>query len=319
MSAASDAPRDLPVGGQAVLEGVMMRGPKHWAVAVRLPESHPVDPGGIAIVDEPAESVLARHAILRRPVIRGAVALVESMGIGIRALGIAANAQTPEGEAKALTGLAWAATVAAGLALAVGLFFLLPATLVKLIAGDSLPGSIEFVAVEKATRLTIFISYIWLVSRMAHLQRVFQYHGAEHQSIACLEAGQPLTPEHAARFSRLHPRCGTSFMLLVMVVSFAVFVPLGNLPLGWLLLSRVLGIPLVAGLSFELIKWMGRRRDLRLARVLMWPGMQLQRLTTREPTRDQLQVAIAALERVLAYGDPRQAPAAQRAGLDLAA
>ena len=296
-----------------------MRGPQHWAVAVRLPDRHPTDPGGIAIVDAPAESVLARHPILRKPVIRGAVALVESMAIGIRALGIAANAQTPDGEAKPLTGLAWALTITAGLSLAVGLFFLLPATLVKLIAGSHLAGNVEFVAVEKVTRLTIFIGYVWLVSRMAHLQRVFAYHGAEHQSIACLEAGQPLTPEHAARFSRLHPRCGTSFMLIVMVVSFGVFVPLGNLPLGWLLLSRLFGIPLVAGLSFEVIKWMGRHRELRFARILMWPGMQLQRLTTREPSRDQLEVAIAALQRVLAHGDPRQAPAAQRAGLDLAA
>ncbi|MBJ7469973.1 MAG: DUF1385 domain-containing protein [Solirubrobacteraceae bacterium] len=313
------APRDLPIGGQAVLEGVMMRGAANWAVAVRLPATHPVDPGGIAVVHEPFESVLARHAVLRKPVIRGAVALVESLSVGIRSLGIAANAQTPTGETKPLTGLAWALTVAAGLGLAVGLFFLLPATLVKLLVGDQLPGSVEFVAVEKLTRLTIFISYVWLVSRMPHLQRVFQYHGAEHQAIACLEAGQPLTPENAARFSRLHPRCGTSFMLLVMVVSFAVFVPLGNLPLGWLLLSRLLGIPLVAGLSFELIKWMGRRRDLRLARALTWPGMQLQRLTTREPTTDQLLVAIAALEAVLAHEDPRQATPAQRAGLDLAA
>ncbi len=297
----------------------MMRGASNWAVAVRLPDTHPTDPSGIAVVHEPFQSVLARHAILRRPVIRGAVALFESLGVGIRSLGIAANAQTPGGDAKPLTGLKWALTVAAGLGLAVGLFFLLPATLVKVLVGQSLPGSVEFVAVEKLTRLTIFISYVWLVSRMPHLQRVFAYHGAEHQTIACLEADQPLTPDNAARFSRLHPRCGTSFMLIVMVVSFVVFVPLGNLPLGWLLLSRLLGIPLVAGLSFELIKWMGRRRDLRLARMLTWPGMQLQRLTTRDPTREQLEVAIAALGAVLAHENPRDATPAQRAGLDVAA
>lgn len=319
MGVSSGDTRDLPVGGQAVLEGVMMRGPGHWAVAVRLPATHPVDPGGIAIVEEPLQSVMARHALLRKPVIRGAVALFESLGIGVRALGIAANAQSPEGEAKPLTGVKWALTVAAGLGLAVGLFFLLPATLVKLLAGSALGGAVEFVAVEKLTRLTIFIGYVWAVSRLPHLQRVFQYHGAEHQAIACLESGRRLTPENAAEFSRLHPRCGTSFMLLVMVVSFLVFVPLGNLPLGWLLLSRLVGIPLVAGLSFELIKWMGRNRQLRLARALMWPGMQLQRLTTRVPTRDQLVVAIAALQTVLAHGDPRAAADEDLAGLDLAA
>lgn len=296
-----------------------MRGVANWAVAVRLPDTHPTDPGGIAISHEPFQSVLARHRILRTPVLRGAVALVESMGVGVRALGISANAQTPEGEQEPLTGIGWALTVLAGLSLAVGLFFLLPAALVKLIGGSAVDNGLTFVVIEKVVRLSIFIGYLWAVSRMAHLQRVFQYHGAEHQSIACLEAGLPLTPGNAAQFSRLHPRCGTSFMLIVMIVSVVVFAPLGSLPLAWLLLSRVVGIPLVAGLSFEAIKWMGRNRDQRLARALMWPGMQLQRLTTRVPTADQLQVAIAALQTVLAHEDPRKATAAERAGSEVAA
>ncbi|MDO9354616.1 MAG: DUF1385 domain-containing protein [Solirubrobacteraceae bacterium] len=311
--------QDLPIGGQAVLEGVMMRGTKHWAVAVRLPDTHPTNPGGIAVTDEPFTSVLTRHRILRLPLVRGAVALVESMGVGVRALGMSANAQAAEGEQEPLTGLKWALTIVAGLSLAVGLFFLLPATLVKVIGGSEVDNGLTFVVIEKVVRLSIFIAYLWAVSRMAHLQRVFQYHGAEHQSIACLEAGQPLLPENAARFSRLHPRCGTSFMLIVMIVSVVVFAPLGSLPLGWLLLSRVLGIPLVAGLAFEAIKWMGRNRELRVARVLMWPGMQLQRMTTREPTADQLAVAIAALEKVLEHEDPASASPAQRAGTDVAA
>ncbi len=296
----------------------MMRGVKNWAVAVRLPDTHPTDPGGISVTHEPFESVLARHRVLRYPIIRGAVALVESMGVGVRALGISANAQTPDGDQKPLTGIAWVLTIIAGLSLAVGLFFLLPAALVKVIGGSRVDDGLTFVVIEKVVRLSIFVGYLWLVSRMAHLQRVFQYHGAEHQSIACLEAGQPLTPENASTFSRLHPRCGTSFMLIVMIVSIVVFAPLGSLPLGWLLLSRVVGIPLVAGLAFEAIKWMGRNRDLPLARILIWPGMQLQRMTTREPTHAQLAVAIAALEVVLAH-DPAQPTAAQRAGLDVAA
>lgn len=319
LAGATDAPRDLPIGGQAVLEGVMMRGVANWAVAVRLPQTHPTDPGGIAITHEPFQSVLARHRVLRVPIIRGAVALVESMGVGVRTLGISANAQAPEGEQKPLTGAAWILTIIAGLSLAVGLFFLLPAFLVKVIGGSNVDNGLTFVVVEKVVRLSIFVAYLWLVSRMAHLQRVFEYHGAEHQSIACFEAGQPLTPANAARFSRLHPRCGTSFMLIVMIVSIVVFAPLGSLPLGWLLLSRILGIPLVAGLAFEAIKWMGRNRQLRVARVLMWPGMQLQRMTTREPSLEQLAVAIAALEAVLAHEDPRKASAAQSAGTEVAA
>ena len=311
--------RDLPIGGQAVLEGVMMRGVANWAVAVRLPATHPTDPGGIAIVHEPFQSVLARHRILRQPIIRGAVALVESMGVGVRALGISANAQAPEGDQQPLTGLTWILTIIAGLSLAVGLFFLLPAALVKVIGGSAVDDGLTFVVIEKVVRLLIFIGYLWLVSRMAHLQRVFEYHGAEHQSIACLEAGLPLTPANAAGFSRLHPRCGTSFMLIVMIVSVIVFAPLGSLPLGWLLLSRVLGIPLVAGLAFEAIKWMGRNRTLRLARILMWPGMQLQRMTTREPSHAQLEVAIAALRAVLAHEDPRAATSAAAAGTEVAA
>ena len=156
-----------------------------------------------------------------------------------------------------------------------------------------------FVVVEKLVRISIFLAYIWLISRMKDLQRVFQYHGAEHKTISCYEAGLDLTPENAQRFSRLHPRCGTSFLLIVMIVAIFVFAPLGKLDWQWLLISRVVGIPIVAGLAFEVIKWFGRNRTKRWARILMWPGLQLQRLTTREPELAQLAVAIAALEAVL--------------------
>jgi uncharacterized protein YqhQ len=311
-------PRDLAVGGQAVLEGVMMRGVANWAVAVRLPADHPQRPGQIAVTHEPFRSVLARHRLLRLPIVRGSVALVESMGVGVRALGLSANAQAPEGDQKPLTGAPWVLTIAAGLGMAVGLFFLLPATIVKVAFGSSIDG-IEFVLIEKAVRLTIFIAYLAAVSRMPHLQRVFEYHGAEHKAIACLESGAPLRPEHAQQFSRLHPRCGTSFLLIVMLVSIFVFAPFGNLPYGWLLLSRIVGIPVVAGLAFEAIKWMGRNRDRRAAQWLIWPGMQLQRMTTREPDLAQLAVAIAALQAVLAHEDPHGGSDAERAGLEVAA
>jgi uncharacterized protein YqhQ len=176
-----------------------------------------------------------------------------------------------------------------------------------------------FVVIEKLVRIAIFLGYLWLISRMKDLQRVFQYHGAEHKTISCYEAGVELKPENAQQFSRLHPRCGTSFLLLVMVVAIVVFAPLGKLPLPWLLTSRVLGIPIVAGLAFELIKWFGRNRTKRWARVLMWPGMQLQRLTTREPDLSQLAVAIAALEAVLAVENPLEASDEDKVGMEVVA
>jgi uncharacterized protein YqhQ len=148
---------------------------------------------------------------------------------------------------------------------------------------------------------------------------VFEYHGAEHKTISCYEAALPLTPENAQRFSRLHPRCGTSFLLIVMVVAIFVFAPFGALPWYWLFISRIVGIPLVAGLAFEVIKLFGRKRDKRWAQILMWPGMQLQRLTTREPDLAQLAVAIAALEAVLAVENPEAASEDERVGMEVVA
>jgi uncharacterized protein YqhQ len=331
MSEQRQAPRDAPIGGQAVLEGVMMRGVSTWAVAVRKPtpeqlESGKLDPvegamGEIDVVSEPLVSWVKRHRLLRLPVVRGVVALAESLTIGFRALGISANAQVPpdeQGEQQEIGGGLWAGTVAFALLFAVGLFFLLPAGLTNIFR-DELDSSWLFVAVEKTVRIAIFLGYLWLISRMKDLQRVFQYHGAEHKTISCYEAGEPLTPENAQRYSRLHPRCGTSFLLIVMIVSIFVFAPLGKLEWYWLFASRVLGIPLVAGLAFEVIKWFGRNRRKRWVRALMWPGMQLQLLTTREPDLKQLAVAIAALEAVLAVEDPLAASEEDRVGMEVVA
>jgi uncharacterized protein YqhQ len=328
---AKEATKDAPIGGQAVLEGVMMRGVSTWAVAVRKPSAEQMAAGGpdskegakgeIEITSEPLVSWTKRHRLLRLPIVRGVVALGESLKIGFRALGISANAQLPpddEGEHQELGGAAWAGTIAFALLFAVGLFFLLPAGLTNLFA-DEIPNSLVFVVIEKLVRITIFLLYLWLISRMPDLQRVFQYHGAEHKTISCYEAGQPLTPENAQQYSRFHPRCGTSFLLLVMIVAIVVFAPLGKLDWQWLFVSRVLGIPIVAGLAFELIKWFGRNRTKRWARALMWPGMQLQRLTTREPDLSQLAVAIAALNAVLAVENPREASAEDKVGMEVVA
>jgi uncharacterized protein YqhQ len=326
-----EAPRDLPVGGQAVLEGVMMRGVSTWAVAVRKPTAEQLEAGAldstegakgeIEVVTEPLVSFAKAHRWARLPVIRGVVALGESLKIGFRALGISANAQLPpneQGEQQEIGGAAWAGTIAFAMLFAVGLFFLLPAFATNLFK-DEIPNSIVFVVIEKLVRISVFLLYLWLISRMRDLQRVFQYHGAEHKTISCYEAGLDLTPENAQRFSRLHPRCGTSFLLIVMIVAIFVFAPLGKLDWQWLFASRVIGIPIVAGLAFEVIKWFGRNRTKRWARILMWPGLQLQRLTTREPDLSQLAVAIAALEAVLVFENPAEVTAADRAVMEVGA
>jgi uncharacterized protein YqhQ len=319
------------VGGQAVLEGVMMRGVSTWAVAVRKPSAEQLERGGpgsregaqgeIEIISEPLVSWTKRHRVLRLPLVRGVVALAESMKIGFKALGISANAQLPdtdEGREQQIGGGAWAGTIVFALLFAVGLFFLLPAGLTNIFR-DSIPNSIVFVLIEKLVRISIFLAYLWLISRMPDLQRVFQYHGAEHKTISCYEAGQPLTPENAQTFSRFHPRCGTSFLLIVMIVAIFVFAPLGKLEWQWLFVSRIVGIPLVAGIAFEVIKWFGRNRAKTWARVLMWPGIQLQRLTTREPDLTQLAVAIAALEAVLAVENPLEATPEETVGMEVVA
>jgi uncharacterized protein YqhQ len=305
------ATRDAPVGGQAVIEGVMMRGVSTWAVAVRKPD------GEIDVSSYPLVSWLKRHRTFRLPLVRGVVALVESLKIGLKALGISTNAQLEEGEEEVSSG-AWAGTVAFSLALAVGIFFLLPVGITNLFK-HRIPNSIEFVLIEKAIRITIFVGYLWGISRIKELQRVFEYHGAEHKTISCYEAGLPLEPENAQRFSRLHPRCGTSFLLIVMVVALFVFAPLGRPAWYWLFISRVLGIPIVAGIAFEVIKIFGRNRSKRWARVMMWPGMQLQKLTTREPDLSQLAVAIAAMEAVLAVENPEEAGDEDRVGMEVVA
>jgi len=303
--------RDAPVGGQAVTEGVMMRGISTWAVAVRKPD------GVVDVQSFPLVSWTRRHRVLRWPVIRGVVALVESLGIGFKALGISANAQLEDEEEEIGKGM-WAGTIVLALAFAIGLFFVVPVGATSLIK-DQLGNGFFFWLVEGILRTAIFLGYLLLLSRMRDLRRVFEFHGAEHKTISCFEAGLPLTPENARRFSRLHPRCGTSFLLIVMIVAIFVFAPIG-LPAWYLLLaSRILGVPLIAGLSFEVIKWAGRNRRKRWVQTLMWPGMQLQKLTTREPDAEQLAIAIAAMEAVLEVEDPRAASDVDMVGMEVVA
>jgi uncharacterized protein YqhQ len=321
------AQRDAPVGGQAVLEGVMMRGVSTWAVAVRkaLPDElseKGLDPeqgahGDIEVKSFPLTSVLKRHRLLRLPLVRGVVALVESLVIGFKALGISANAQLPEEEQEISSGM-WFGTVVLALALAVGLFFVVPVGLTSLIK-DQLNSSFLFWLVEGIVRTSIFLGYLVLLSRLRDLRRVFEYHGAEHKTISCYEAELDLTPANAQRFSRLHPRCGTSFLLVVMIVAIFVFAPIGLPAWYWLVLTRIVGVPLIAGISFEIIKFAGRNRRRAWVRAVMWPGLQLQKLTTREPDLQQLAVAIAAMQAVLAVEDPRNVSDADRVGMEVVA
>jgi uncharacterized protein YqhQ len=324
------AARDAPLGGQAVLEGVMMRGISTWAVAVRKPAEEdgrtsdgdglaPEGPGlgEIDVSSFPITAWSAKRRVYRLPVIRGVVALVESMGIGLRALGISANAQLPESEQE-ISGGAWFGTVLVSLVFAVGLFFVVPVGVTSLIK-HQLGSSWLFWLVEGVLRTSIFLGYLVLLSRIRDLRRVFEYHGAEHKVISCYEADDELTPERAKLYSRLHPRCGTSFLLIVMIMAIFVFAPIG-LPAWWILvLTRILGVPVIAGLSFEVIKWAGRNRSRRWVQMVMYPGLQLQRLTTREPDLDQLAVSIAALQAVLAVEAPGEASAADLIGVEVVA
>ena len=306
----------------------MMRGVSTWAVAVRKPlpeqiadgrelEVGEAAQGEIAVQSFPLVSWAKRHRALRWPVIRGVVALAEPLSIGFKALNISANAQLPE-EEEDISGAMWAGAIVGGLALAIGLFFVVPVALTSLFK-DQLGSAFLFWLVEGVLRTAIFLGYLALLSRMRDLRRVFEYHGAEHKVIACYEASEPLVPENARRFSRLHPRCGTSFLLIVMIVAIFVFAPVG-LPAWYLLLAtRVIGVPLIAGLSFEVIKWAGRNRAKPWVQKLMWPGMMLQKLTTREPDAEHVEVAIVALEAVLAVEDPRSASDSDRVGIEVAA
>jgi uncharacterized protein YqhQ len=336
-----NAQRDAPVGGQAVLEGVMMRGVSNWAVAVRKPSEEQLAEGELSPEDAalgeievsafPLDSAMKRHRLLRLPIVRGIAALGGSLVIGFRALEISANAQLPpeqrdgdaqDGHAAAepeeIPKAVWAGTVVVALVFAIVLFFLIPVGLTSLIK-DQLGSSFLFWLIEGVVRTTIFLGYMLLLSRLRDLRRVFEYHGAEHKTISCYEAGLPLTPTNAQRFSRLHPRCGTSFLLVVMIVAIFVFAPIGLPAWYWLVATRILGVPVIAGVSFELIKFAGRNRSRGWVRAIMWPGLKLQLLTTREPDLDQLAVAIAALDAVLERETPGALSAADLVGVEVVA
>ena len=290
--------RPVQYGGQAVIEGVMMRGPRESAIAVRLPE-------GKIEVTRLALNSWATKPIFKLPLIRGFVALIDSLIVGTRALTFSANRSmgedTEDNGGEELGFWELALTIGVALALGLLLFVGLPTGMAHLLRGK-VTGVMWQNLLEGAIRLVVFFLYILLISSLKDIQRVFQYHGAEHKVIFTYEAGAELTVENARPFPRLHPRCGTSFLLIVVVVSIFVFAFVGLQPLWWRLLSRMLLMPFVAGVAYEILKFSSRHLESPWLRWLIVPGLLLQKLTTREPDDAQLEVALAALKGVLDSG-----------------
>ena len=279
--------RIISYGGQAVIEGVMMRGQKAFAIAMRSPD------GNIVIHKENLASVY-RSRITKIPFLRGMILLWDALGLGMRALTLSANTQT--GEDEKLEGPALYLTLAVSLAIGIGVFFLLPAGVGGL--AEHYLGWSPFLnnLLEGILRLLLLIGYIWAIGFMPDVRRLFAYHGAEHKTINAYEAGAELTPENVARFSLQHARCGTAFMLTLVLISILVFTFLGPLPMFWRLASRVLLIPVLAGIAVEYIRWTANHLDSPIVRAMIKPNLALQSLTTREPDSSMLEVAIESFQ-----------------------
>lgn len=281
-------------GGQALIEGVMMRGKHTQAMCARLEDGR--------IVSEVEEFTLLsqRNKFLSLPLVRGVCSMVDSLISGMQAIVWSTNVSLAEDEEEEeLSPMEIAVTLIISLGLGVLLFFLLPVVIAHFLQ-PLIPGNFLQNIFEGIVRVGVFLLYLVLITRMKEIRRVFQYHGAEHKTIHCYEAGEELTPENAMKHTRLHPRCGTSFLFIVMVISIFVFALVGVENFAWRLLSRVILLPVIAGVSYEALRFCGKHMDKAWVRAIAWPGMQLQRLTTAEPDRSMLEVAIHSLQKVRA-------------------
>ncbi|MFB3737714.1 MAG: DUF1385 domain-containing protein [Candidatus Velamenicoccus archaeovorus] len=277
-------------GGQAVMEGVMMRGRDVWAVAVRRPDrSVHVESHGI-------RSIAARHPVFGKPGLRGVIALGQALSIGVKALAISANQASPEDQQLSSRQMAMSMVLAFGIFVAV--FIVGPAVAFRWV-GRHVSSSILVNALEGVFRVALFLGYLVLIGRTREIRRVFEYHGAEHKTIAAYEHAEPLIPERVDRYSTLHVRCGTNFLLIVMVLTILVFALFGDPGIWWRIGSRLLAVPVIAGLAFEMLRLGARYERSALMRALMAPGLWLQRITTRPPGREQIEVAIASFNEVL--------------------
>jgi uncharacterized protein YqhQ len=298
--------REHYYGGQAVLEGVMMRGRDHWAVAVRRPQ------GDLHIEGHGIDSIAKRYRVLRWPGLRGVIALGQALSIGIKALTISANQSAEEEEKLTPRQMAFSMTIA--LVIFIGVFIVLPAV-VSNFARDQVGSGILLNVAEGIFRVLLFLAYLWLIGRMKEIHRVFEYHGAEHKTIAAYEHGDELEPSSVDRYSTLHVRCGTNFLIIVMILTVFVFAFFGTPSLPWRIGSRVLAIPIIAGLAFEALRLGARFHRSRIMRALMAPGLWLQKITTKPPSVDQIEVAIASFRKVRtmegaeADGSPAESPA----------
>ncbi len=296
------------VGGQAVIEGVMMRAPSGWAVAVRTPN------GSIDTRSEELPRLSSRSRLAKIPFVRGVMVLGESLTLGMKALTWSAQKQAEEDEEELGRGqIIGSMTVA--LVLFALVFILGPAAAADWLADES---ELLFATLEGVIRIALFVGYIWLIGRLEEIRRVFEYHGAEHKTIHAYEAGDPLTVEAIQKYRPEHPRCGTSFLLIVLIASIVVFSIIGRGAIWWLITSRIVFIPVIAGVSYELLRWSGLRADSWIGRAMALPGLWLQRLTTGQPDAGQVEVAVASLlaaldddsiGEVLARGDIAYHPA----------
>ncbi len=285
-------------GGQAVIEGVMMRGQKHMAVAVRNPE------GEIVLHTEPLNPRIYSSFINKVPFLRGLTLLWDALVLGMRTLMFSANvaiAEEDKEDGVEFSGpIAWG-TVAFALLMVIGIFFVVPLLLINLIEWliISLPILVQH-TIEGVTRLALFVAYVWAIGFLDDIQRVFAYHGAEHKAINAYEQGAELSPEKVAQYSVVHPRCGTAFLLIVLVISIFVFALVGD-PALWLkIVSRIVLIPVIAGIAYEFLKFSAAHRQNPIIKILIAPGLALQKMTTREPDLSMLEVSITALKKLLA-------------------
>lgn len=281
-------------GGQALIEGVMMRGKRYQAMSARLEDGR--------IVSEVEEFTMLtdRHKFFGLPFIRGTFNMIDSLISGMKALTWSTNVPLAEDEeAEELTPMEIALTMLVSIGLGILLFFVLPVVIAHYFQ-PLIPGSFLQNVFEGVVRVAVFLLYLFLISRMKEIRRVFQYHGAEHKSIHCYEAGEALTPENAMKHTRLHPRCGTSFLFIVMIISIFVFALVGVDNFAWRMASRIVLLPVIAGVSYEVLRFCGKHMDKVWVRAIAWPGMQLQRLTTGEPDLEMLEVAIYSLQKVRA-------------------
>ncbi len=298
-------------GGQAVLEGVMIRGQSNMAVAVRRPN------GGIAIHTRPLSSLYTGR-LRRFPLVRGVITLIETLSLGMRALSYSSSvsmedpeaARDSEVESEDISKVALASMLLLSFTFAIVLFFLLPLFASRPLEGAFGNDIVSNIA-EGAIRLIVFIAYIWLIGRMSEIRRVFMYHGAEHMTVHAQERGDPLVLDEIRKYSPAHPRCGTAFLLTVMVVAILVFVFVPREPLWWLVTSRIVFIPIIAAVAYEVIRWSGRYEDLPIVKLISAPNLLLQKLTTRWPDDDQIEVAVVAMQTALdadVEGNPQQNP-----------